>query len=339
MTFKMTRHPFYLLFATIVLCSCSTSQDSHRPSFKAWLGNFKQEAIASGISPDVVNSAFAGITKPSKEVLAHDHTQPESTKTFTQYSSVLLKQSAVDAAEDQWESHTEILKNVEQAYDVPTPIMLALWQTESRFGEHQGNFSIIESLATLAYDGRRSAFFRKELLNALKIIQEEHIDPAMLTGSWAGAMGQVQFMPSTYLSLAVDFDGDGKKDIWNSDADAVASMGNYLHTRGWDNTIGWGMHVKLPQGADVASWIDYKQQYTFLQWQKLGLRRLSPVRRSPGTRIKGDTLLRLVMPDADWDNAYLVTANYDVLMDWNRSIYFATGIGLLADAIEKSHQE
>jgi len=217
-----------------------------------------------------------------------------------------------------------LLAQIEENYGVPAPILLALWGIESNFGARQGSYSIIESLTTLAYDGRRSQFFRGELLNALQVMQEEHIAAKDLTGSWAGAMGQVQFMPSSFLKFAVDFDGDGKKDIWENDADALASMANYLHQQGWKPEIGWGIKVRLRKKVK-----DWKGDQPLKVWQKL-------VVRANGKPLpKNMPVAHLVLPDNDPDSAYLVFSNYNVLMDWNRSTYFATAVGALADAIAK----
>jgi membrane-bound lytic murein transglycosylase B len=162
----------------------------------------------------------------------------------------------------------------------------------------------------------------------MHILTQEHIDAHTLIGSWAGAMGQVQFMPSSFLAYAVDFDGDGKKDIWNSDADALASMANYLSSKGWDGELSWGVHVSVPADAKVTVWVESKQKHTIRQWEQMGVRSAEGGKLS---RIDGE--LRLVMPDSDSSRAYLVTSNYDVLMDWNHSVYFATSICLEADAL------
>jgi membrane-bound lytic murein transglycosylase B len=355
MTLKIAQRSFLLVLVLFALASCglevqapaarkSIAQNPanlptaatqpmqpavpQRPGFSQWLADFKREALAKGISQPVLDNAFANVTAPADEVLKRDQTQPEKTRVFQEYLKGFITDKKLDAARDQWESHADLLQQVQKTYDVPAPVLLALWQTESRFGENQGSFPVIQSLATLAYDGRRSAFFREQLLDALIILQQEHMDANVLIGSWAGAMGQVQFMPSSFLAFAVDFDGDGRKDIWTDDADAAASMANYLHTRGWDSHIGWGLHARLPRGADGVEWVEDKQKHTFNQWQKLGVRRIN------GARLpKIPYEARLVMPDGDPDNAYLVTANYDVIMDWNHSIYFATAVSLLSDAI------
>jgi membrane-bound lytic murein transglycosylase B len=368
MSFKIKRHAVTLLLPLMLLCSCGShthatqaqlpgTHPTSPPAFQSpvvpatpaaqaapapavaiapppltgfalWVAEFKYEALEKGITQPVLDDAFADVTEPLPHIIEQDHTQPEKTRTFANYLRGFMMRKKIDAARAQWDSHRELLDQVQKKYGVPAPVMLTLWMIESGFGHVQGDNSIVQSLVTLAYDGRRSAFFRKELLNALVILQQEHMRSKDLTGSWAGAMGQVQFMPSSFLAFATDFDGDGKKDIWKSDADAVASMANYLHTRHWDASSGWGLRVRVPKKNHAAEWVAGKQKHTLKQWQKLGLRR-----KNGGRLPASDQLARLVMPDDDISDAYLVFANYDVIMDWNRSTYFATTVGLFSDAL------
>jgi membrane-bound lytic murein transglycosylase B len=251
-------------------------------------------------------------------VVELDHKQPEKTKTFTEYLKNAVTAKRIADAKDRWQDNKAILRKVEAKYHVEPQILLALWCVESHFGERQGNYSTIQALATLSYDGRRSQFFRTELLNALKIMQDENIAAKDLTGSWAGAMGQVQFMPSSFLNFAVDFDGNGKKDIWESNADALASMANYLHSKGWEHKQGWGVEVTLPPTKDDI----------VINWQ---------AEKADKNLPNSELIAHLVVPDGDAGDspAYLAYPNYDIIMDWNHSIYFATSVGLLADGIAK----
>ncbi len=297
--------------------------------FANWVAAFRVEAMGKGVSAQVLDEAFAGMV-PSQKVLDHDHTQPEQTKSFADYLKGVVNDKKIDKAKDMQDSHSEVLARIEAQYGVPAPMLLALWGVESNFGRIQGHYAIINSLATLAYDGRRSEFFRKELIDALLIVQQEHMPPANLTGSWAGAMGQTQFMPSSFLVYAVDFDGTGQRDIWNSDSDALASIANYLHSKGWDPKTTWGIQVKLPlsESTDWASVAN--QEKPIRDWRALGITRMDGRKLS-----KSQTVARLVLPDGDPDYAYLTFANYKVIMDWNHSTYFATAVGLLADRIKK----
>ncbi len=299
-----------------------------KPDFNKWVAQVKQQALANGISQSVIDNAFENVEAPAEDIVELDHKQPEKTRSFSDYLNGALSDKNISAAKDKWHDNRALLRKVEAKYHVQPKILLALWCIESRFGERQGDFSIIQSLSTLAYDGRRSQFFMGELMNALKIMQDENIASADLTGSWAGAMGQTQFMPSSFLKFAVDFDGDGKKDIWNSDADALASMANYLHSKGWNHNEGWGVEVELPDGD--TNWREVKGDKPLKEWRKLGLKR-EDGRKLPNTEL----MAHLIMPDDDEPLAYLAFPNYNILMDWNRSTYFATSIGLLADEIAK----
>jgi len=316
-----------------MLVACSPfahTQEVQRLNFADWLADFKQEAIAKGIRPETVDSAFAGMTEPLEKVITLDGKQPEHTILFSEYVKNIVSEKRVKLAKAKLEENRATLQQIEQVYQVDASIIVALWSIESNFGKNQGNYSVVQSLASLAYEGRRSEFFKKELVNALKIMEQENIPPEELTGSWAGAMGQTQFMPSSFLSYAVDFDGNGKKDIWHSDADALASIANYLHQKHWKLHEGWGIKVKLPDD-NSEKWQGYgKQKQPLMTWSQLGIRQIN------GKKIPQKALqARLVIPEDDTPSAFLVFPNYEIIMDWNRSTYFATSVGLLADAIRK----
>lgn len=296
-------------------------------NFENWLEEFREEALQAGISESVLDDALQGIEEPAEDVIEKDRSQPEIKKTFKQYFANVFNERKVKAARLAWKENKRILARVTDAYDIQPQILLALWGLESNFGEVQGNHSIIESLVTLAYDGRRSDFFRKQLLDALRVLQSEKMRSAELLGSWAGAMGQVQFMPSSFMKYAIDFSGDGKKDIWNNNADALASMANYLKQEGWDGNEGWGFAVSLPEGSKI-EWPEMKERLPLATWKKFG------VRLKNGDMIKGvKEEARLILLDGDVQSAYLVYPNYDVIMHWNRSTYFATTVGTMFDAI------
>ncbi len=230
---------FFLLLLAIMMASPAGAEE--KQSFAKWLADFRIEAQEKGISQKVLDDAFADLPVPSDEIVMLDHKQPEISRTFAEYIQGTLTAKKIAAARKAKREHRKVLHRIERKYGVPASIIVALWGSESNFGKNQGNYFVIDSLATLAYDGRRSVFFRKELLDALEIMQDEGISHDEMTGSWAGAMGQTQFMPSSYLRFAVDFDHDGEKDIWNSDTDALASIANYLKIRGWRHGGGWGM--------------------------------------------------------------------------------------------------
>lgn len=295
--------------------------------FENWLDELRAEALAAGIRQDVIDDALEGVDEPSEDVVEKDRSQPEIKKTFKQYVNNVFTDKKVKAARIAWKDNKRVVDRVSDTYGVQPQVLLALWGIESNFGLVQGNHSIIESLVTLAYDGRRSAFFRGQLLDAMRIMQQEKIKSAELLGSWAGAMGQVQFMPSSFLKYAVDFSEDGKKDIWTNNADALASMANYLKSEGWDGNMGWGIAVSLPKDSKV-EWREMKERLPLATWKKFG------VRQRNGAIITGiKEEARLILLDDDLNTAYLVYQNFDVIMKWNRSTYFATTVGLLSDAI------
>lgn len=298
--------------------------------FGLWLQGFRTEAMAQGITRETLDAALANIA-PDERVVTLDRKQPESTLTFTQYKRNVLPQSRIDKARQLYRENKEVLEATAKKYGVPAKYIVALWGMESSFGSYMGNFSIVESLATLAYEGRRADFFKDELIKALRIIQDEEIYASDLTGSWAGAMGQCQFMPSSYLKFAVDADGDGKRDIWGSRADVFASIANYLSKSGWNTKESWGRKVQLPAGFDHS--LESIENFRPLaEWKKLGVRAIdgSPL---PDADIKAALIFAgRTTPD---EGVYLIYPNYNVLLSWNRSRYFGTAVGTLADLAEK----
>ena len=267
-------------------------------------------------------------------VVELDHQQPEVKLTFEQYLARVVNDARAQKARQKLAENRRLLQRVAQQFGVQPRFIVSLWAIETDFGRITGNFSVIDALATLAYDGRRAAFFREQLFDALSIVQKRGLAPHDLRGSWAGAMGQSQFMPSTYLAHAVDFDGDGKADIWHSHADVFASIANYLSNLGWRADETWGRAVILPEGfnPDLIDSVRLdKPTRTLPRWAALGLRR-----PDGGALPRRDIPAWLVQPSApDRPEAYLVYANYRALLQWNRSLFFATAVGYLADRIEQ----
>lgn len=317
----MVKRFIVVLFLYTMFCPMA-----HAGDFESWVQEFKQEAINSGVSAAVVDSAFSQVN-PNEEVVRLDQQQPENTITFDEYITKALNAPRIKKARELANQHLDILHDVSMRYGVPPQIIVALWGIESNFGRNTGGFSVIQSLATLAYEGRRAAFFRKELLAALKILETEHMSADYLEGSWAGAMGQCQFMPSTYLKYAIDYDGDGRRDIWENEKDAFASIANYLVAEGWDSKHGWGREVHIPKKLS-ADKIGLKHTQTLAEWQRLGIRSINK-KSLPKTTL----LASLIQPDGPGGRSFLVYDNFRVLMRWNSSTYFATSVGLLADQI------
>ena len=296
------------------------------PAFAAWLTELRAEARDAGISKQTLDASFKGVA-PIARIIELDRRQPESTLTFEQYVDRIVSKARIDRGRARLAEHSPLLQEVAVKFGVQPRFIVALWGIETNFGQNTGGFSVIAALSTLAFDGRRSKYFRGELLAALRIVEQGHIKPENMKGSWAGAMGQSQFMPSSFVTYAYDYDGDGAKDIWNTSADVFASAANYLSGVGWNADITWGREVRLPEGFDPAL-ADIKVVKRLSEWQTLGVRRADgrdlPVRDLPAS---------VVYPGKVGGSAYVVYDNYRALLRWNRSLYFATAVGLLSDKI------
>lgn len=296
--------------------------------FSQWQQAFRSRAEAEGIAPATLDAAFDGL-ELDEQVITLDRKQPENTITLKKYLANTVSDRRIRIGREMLATHRELLDKLSAQYGVPPEYILALWGIESDYGNHPGNFSVVQSLATLAFEGRRADFFAKELVAALKIVQQEQIAPADLTGSWAGAMGDCQFIPSTYLRYAADGDGDGKRDIWGNPADIFASIAHYLQALGWQADLGWGEPVIVPDDMRESE-LDIKHAQPAGHWKKRGLR------SSPGAGVNlldraSTPLYAIAVGDAEAH--FLVTDNFQALLQWNRSRYFATAVGTLADRI------
>lgn len=297
-------------------------------SFDNYVTGLKQEARAKGIDESILESAFANVTFIERAVKA-DKNQPEKKLTLDEYLPKAVPQWKIAQANKYYHQHRKALERVGRQYGVQPRFIVALWGVESNFGKLTGSYSVIEALTTLAYEGRREAFFREQIMAALSILQDGHITVGEMKGSWAGAMGQPQFMPTSYLTFAVDGNGDGKADIWKTEADVFASAANYLSKSGWDDKYTWGRQVKVPDGlSDDLKGVEPQKRKTLSEWQALGVRRLN------GSALpKVDVDAWLVQPDDNHGRAYLIYGNYQTLLKWNRSHYFALAVSTLADSI------
>ncbi len=295
--------------------------------FDRWLADFRAEAASRGIAVTTLDRALAGV-RPVPRVIELDRRQPESKLTFRDYLDRTVPAARVAAGRRLLAEHRALLNRIAADYGVPPRVIVALWGIESDFGRRQGGFEIVPALATLAYEGRRGSYFRGELLEALRILDEGHVGLDAFRGSWAGAMGQCQFMPSSFGNYAVDYDGDGRRDIWSSPADVFASTANYLRQAGWEPNRTWGRVVVLPSGFDL-SLAGRDAKRPLAEWQRLGVRRVG------GGNLPEvpDITAALILPDGSGGPAYLVYKNFEVLLAWNRSTFFATAVGILSDRI------
>ena len=295
-------------------------------SFDQWVEEFRREAQARGIDAATLNAALAGV-RPVPRVIELDRRQPEFRQTFWQYLDQRVTPKRIARGRDLLVRHQDLLNDVERHFGVQPRFLVALWGLESNFGDSTGDFPLYSSLATLAYDERRSAFFREQLLAALELLQRGDL-PAAATSSWAGAIGQPQFIPTTYRDYAVDFSGDGRRDLRTSLPDIFASTANYLAKAKWQGDRTWGREVLLPADFNYAlSGLDTRK--TLAEWNRLG------VRQSNGAMLPSvDLSGSIIVPGgADGGPALLVYDNFKTIMAWNRSILYGVAVGHLADRL------
>ena len=323
---KPARMAAVTVLASALMSGSALAQEDAAESFAEWRDGVRSEALGLGISASTFDAAFAGV-EPIPRVIELDRSQPEVTLTFAQYVERVVPESRVEKGRELLARHRDLLEPIGRKYGVPPRFIVALWGIETNFGQYLGGFPVIASLATLAHDGRRSAYFRQELMHALRILEDGHITPEAMMGSWAGAMGQSQFMPSSFVNYAVDHNGDGRRDIWGTQGDVFASAANYLAQAGWRAGETWGRLVALPAGFDDEL-VGLEVTKTLAEWQALGLRRADGS-DLPQAAMSGS----VVLPGGEEGPAYLVYGNYRTIMRWNRSYYFATSVGLLADRI------
>ncbi len=314
----------------IFLCRAPFSHAaSGKETFAQWMVAFRTEAAAAGISQRTLEKALADIKMPLTEVVDLDRRQPEFTQTVQEYISARVSDHRIKEGRRMKRRYPTWLGRVEDRYGVQRRFILALWGIETNYGTHTGNFPVIEALVSMAYDGRRSKYFRRELLEALRIVDAGHIPLKRMKGSWAGAMGQCQFMPSIFARYAIDADGDQRRDIWTSVPDVLASTANYLSKAGWKDDQTWGRPVKLPKGFDT-SLAGLQKRLPLSKWQALGVRRING-RALPRRNLDAS----LILPDGPDGQAYLVYDNFRVLRTWNKSNAFALAVGLLSDQVAK----
>nr|WP_206004258.1 lytic murein transglycosylase [Pseudoalteromonas sp. MB47] len=331
------------LAVILLSASLSTSvlaEQKTQADFDVYVAALKKEALEKGYDEALVDQALA-TAKFKKKVISADKNQPEVKETLETYLPKRVPQWKIDRARKLYKENQDVLEKVAKEYGVQARFIVALWGLESNFGKIQGGHSVIASLVTLAFDGRRETMYKNQLWAALDILKEGHITLDKFKGSWAGAMGQTQFMPTSFNAYAVDYNGDGRKDIWTTEEDAFASIANYLKQAGWNDDLTWGRQVKLPEGFDNANilkrgtktrsqWLEYwkDSERSLADWQAIGVRKMD------GSDLPNvDVTAAMVMPDDVNGRMYLAYDNYKALMHWNRSYYFATSVGYLSDRI------
>lgn len=316
--------PVYIFLAICVF----VSHPSRAQDFQGWLQNLRLEAVQFGISEKLVAEALPDTLAPNEMIIHLDHKQPEGGISFQRYKNNTVTASRIRAGRSKMLQYKSLLKGVSYRYGVPSQYIAALWGVETSYGSNTGGFETIPALVTLAYDGRRGEFFRQELLKALRIVDQGDIGLHEMKGSWAGAMGQCQFMPTSYEKYAQAYNSGGKPDIWDSEADVFASTANYLAKNGWKAKEPWGVRIALPKNFNNKL-IGIKVTKSLKDWRDTGV-------RVPVNVFDENEALSIVQSGGEGYKTYLVGDNYRILLQWNTSTYFATAVGLLADELKKS---
>lgn len=320
--------PRYILIIGFLLFSLLTPQSfaKQKQSWNSFVKEVRKEALSQGIRPEVFDKAFRGIKAPNRRVLNLDRSQPEKRLTFLKYRNTRADNYRIVLGRRELKKYKNILNKIGNEYGVSPCFITSIWGLETSYGRYMGSFPVIKSLATLAYDNRRSAFFRKQLFLALHILNDEHVTLKKFKGEWAGASGHPQFLPSSWHNYAVDYNADGKKDIWSTLSDAFASIANYLVANGWKRGEPWAMAVKVPSHFDDKI-MTRDVTKTVREWKKLG------VRPADGKFPNPNLPASIVHPYGG--PTLMIFNNFKVIMKWNRSIYYAGTVGYMAEEICK----
>lgn len=321
----MTMLARFAAAAVALVLSLGAARAADEAGFRAWIDAFKAEARQQGISDETFDRAFAPV-KFNPRIIELDSAQPEFVKPVWEYIAGVVTEDALKRARQKLAEHAALLQRVQQRYDVPPEYIVAIWRIESGFGANFGSFNVVEALATLAYAGRRQDFWKGELIAALRIAQSGEVPPERLVGSWAGAMGHTQFMPSGFLKMAVDFDGNGKRDLWTSLPDVFASTANHLVIGGWKGTTPFGAEVRLPANFDFE--LAETQRKPVADWRALGITLADgrPLPAWPGEAA-------IIVPAGHRGPAFLVSENYRALLDYNNAMAYALSLGLFAERL------
>lgn len=316
-----------LLSIILVFFMTSVQAVDEEESWSEWVKELRVQAVSQGIDPSLFDRVFSTIPGPSAKVLNLYHTQPEKRLTFWEYRSTRANAARIEKGHQEFEKHRVLVDKIGEDYGVDPCVIVALWGLETDYGSFMGTFPVIQSLSTLAYDSQRKAFFRGELLLALKILQEGQISLADFIGEWAGASGYPQFMPSSWFKYAVDYDGNGHKDIWKSLPDGLASIANYLAKNGWRRGEPWSIEVTLPANFDP-SLLGKQVIKNVSEWRSLGV-------EAQNTWPKADLPASIIQISSG--PTLMIYNNFRALQTWNGSSYYVPTVGYLADHICRAH--
>jgi len=308
-----------LILALALMAGPALAQDG---DFSGFVASLRSDAEARGIARKTFDAAFAELRGPDPDVLARTRRQGEFSRPVWDYLVGAVSPGRIARGQAQGKRLAATLASIEAKTGVPRAVVLAFWGVESDFGASAGSLPTIRALASLAYARHRGSLFRDELLAALQILENGDVEPARMVGSWAGAMGQVQFLPSVYLREAVDFDGDGRRDIWRSEADSLASIAHYLRSLGWKPGLSWGYEVRLPKDFDLTRYRGPLADFT-----------ARGVRRTDGSPLPADGEASLFLPGGLGSPVFLITDNFEVIRGYNTSDSYALAIGHLADRL------
>ena len=332
----------YLMMTLLIWASSALhlQANTEDENFQTWLQALILEAREANISESIINQALVPVT-PIPQVVSNDRNQAEFVETLDEYLEKRVTAWRINTGRERLRQHRDLLESIAAEFGVPARIIVAIWGIETNYGSFTGGTDVIRALVTLAYDPRRAAYFRRELMSALQILQDGHIEHAAMRGSWAGAMGQSQFMPSSFLNYAVDFDGDGRRDIWTTEADVFASIANYMREAGWQTGELWGREVRLPDDYhdNAEQWqqgeVDYSCsvlrrhsiQRPLDEWQQAG------VRRTDGTDLPQSTIpASIILPDGPQGRAFVTYTNFRAILRYNCANNYALAVARLADS-------
>ncbi len=293
-------------------------------NFPGFVGGVKAEARRAGIRPGTLERAFANV-RVNARVIELDRHQPEFTLTWEQYRDRIVSDARIARGRELYAQHRGLLAEVAARFHVPPGPIIGIWGLESNYGQSSGGFNVIEALATLAWEGRRAAFFRSELMDALKILDHGDIAPERMIGSYAGAMGQPQFMPDSFLKFAVDFSGNGRRDLWGDLGDVFASVANYLARSGWSERLPWGVPARLPAGFNFA-YGGRENRKPMAEWRAMGVQPLSP--------LPADAVAAVIQPGGPDSEAFLAChPNFLAIRRYNPSDFYCISVGLIGDRV------
>jgi membrane-bound lytic murein transglycosylase B len=306
-----------------------TGARAQAKDFHSWLREFRAEAAAAGIRADVMDEAFHGL-EINERVYALNDDQPEIARAIWDYLDSALSDARIANGRGKLAEHEALLSVIERAYGVDAEIIVAIWGLESSYGAVLGDFDALQALATLAYEGRRTGYGRAQLIGVLKILQSGYATRDILRGSWAGAMGHTQFIPTTYLTYAVDHDGDGRRDIWSNLGDVFASTANYLSASGYRQNDLWGLEIRLPEGFDYAL-ADAEMHKPVVEWAAMGVKPMQGANLMD--RFDPNQRTRIIVPAGAQGPAFLIFGNFEAILKYNRSTSYALAVGLLSEEI------